>query len=155
MNSDQHKPPVPVDPQGFAYSEYQPDEALPVLFTDLVHDGKLVVPVDAEEDAFVNLEGISLAGADVLDIFAPRGITGLTFGELFSANEVSIWSEADIHVGSRILGSDLVEIRTDGDLYIEKYIQKPRHIEIQILGDKHGNVLHLGERDCSIQRRHQ
>ena len=43
----------------------------------------------------------------------------------------------------------------DDRIFIEKFVQEPRHIEIQVLGDSHGNVIYLNERECSIQRRHQ
>ncbi len=52
-------------------------------------------------------------------------------------------------------GSEAVNAFGDGTLYMEKYIKNPRHIEVQVVADKYGNAIHLGERDCSLQRRHQ
>ena len=51
--------------------------------------------------------------------------------------------------------AEAVAAFSNGDMYLERYVEKPRHIEIQIVGDLHGNVVHLYERECSVQRRHQ
>jgi len=65
--------------------------------------------------------------------------------------------ESDEHFEEQLKSavSEAVSAFGDGSVFIEKYIQSPRHIEIQILADNHGNVVHLFERECSIQRRHQ
>jgi propionyl-CoA carboxylase alpha chain len=55
----------------------------------------------------------------------------------------------------KIAASEARSAFGDGRVYIEKYVENPRHIEFQIMADQHGNVVHLGERECSIQRRHQ
>ena len=52
-------------------------------------------------------------------------------------------------------GSEALNAFGDGTLYMEKYIRNPRHVEVQVVADKYGNAIHLGERDCSLQRRHQ
>src|SRR5262245_42799274 len=64
-------------------------------------------------------------------------------------------SQADIADGFARARSEAKSSFGDDRVFIEKFIENPRHVEIQVLGDKHGNVIHLGERECSIQRRNQ
>jgi acetyl-CoA carboxylase biotin carboxylase subunit len=63
--------------------------------------------------------------------------------------------EADLDAAFRDACSEAERSFGDGSIYVEKLIECPRHIEIQVFGDRHGNCIHLGERECSIQRRHQ
>src|SRR5215471_7116327 len=64
-------------------------------------------------------------------------------------------NDGEVRDGFRSAASEAKSSFADDRIFIEKYIEEPRHIEIQVLGDTHGNILHLGERECSIQRRHQ
>jgi acetyl-CoA carboxylase biotin carboxylase subunit len=63
--------------------------------------------------------------------------------------------EEDLASAWRDASSEALRAFKNGDVYLEKLVIEPRHIEIQILGDEHGHLIHLGERECSIQRRHQ
>ena len=65
------------------------------------------------------------------------------------------WSEADVREGFDSVRREALSSFGDDRVFIEKFVEQPRHIEIQVLGDQQGNIVYLGERDCSIQRRHQ
>ena len=64
-------------------------------------------------------------------------------------------NDEDVEVNMNLCQTEAQNFFGNPDVYAEKYLENPRHIEVQILGDSYGNVVHLGERDCSIQRRHQ
>ena len=64
-------------------------------------------------------------------------------------------SDAELRENMAVASREAQASFGDGSIFLEKYIERPHHIEFQILADQHGNIIHLGERDCSIQRRHQ
>ncbi|MEC8750693.1 MAG: acetyl-CoA carboxylase biotin carboxylase subunit [Pseudomonadota bacterium] len=112
---------------------------------------KLGIPcVPGSDSAITTKEEAALVTKDIgfpVIVKAAAGGGGKGMQIAFSETELSnaiqlAQSEAEAAFGS-------------GEVYIERYLANPRHIEIQIVGDKFGNVLHLGERDCSLQRRHQ
>jgi len=66
-----------------------------------------------------------------------------------------IRNESDLIAGFHSAGNEARKAFGNDDIFMEKYLEHPKHIEVQVLGDNYGNIVHLFERDCSIQRRHQ
>jgi acetyl-CoA carboxylase biotin carboxylase subunit len=114
----------------------------------LIEAGLPVVPgTDRNLENFVDVERAARAiGYPVmLKASAGGGGKGLRL----------VVSPAELESAYRNARSEALNAFTDPSVYIEKSIDRPRHVEIQILGDRHGNLIHLGERECSLQRRHQ
>ena len=66
-----------------------------------------------------------------------------------------VWKDEEFEAAMNSAQQEAEASFANGGIYIEKFIEEPRHIEIQVIGDQYGNAAHLSERDCSIQRRHQ
>lgn len=66
-----------------------------------------------------------------------------------------VWEEKEFEKAFQTAQTEAEAAFGNADVYIEKFLENPRHVEIQVMGDKYGNVYHYGERDCSVQRRHQ
>ena len=112
---------------------------------------KVGVPVCEGSDGIVESddEAVRIAGKIGYPVMIKAVAGGGGKGLRIAHNDISLRKEFVLarNEASKAFGN--------GDVIIEKYIQNPRHIEFQVLADQHGKVLHLGERDCSVQRRHQ
>lgn len=100
-------------------------------------------PIDSAEDAKKLALGIGFP--IIIKAAAGGGGRGMRI----------VRSEEELAVNLELAQSEALNAFKNGAVYIERYIERPRHIEIQVLADEHGNVIHLGERECTIQRRHQ
>jgi len=109
------------------------------------------VPVVPGSDGIINnlLEGKSIAQEIGFPVIIKASAGGGGKGMRI------VWDLDDFESAFTMAKTEAEAAFGDGSVYIEKYLENPRHIEIQILGDQFGNVYHYGERDCSIQRRHQ
>jgi acetyl-CoA/propionyl-CoA carboxylase, biotin carboxylase, biotin carboxyl carrier protein len=106
--------------------------------------------VPGTQDSIASAKQVSLFGEEhgfPVAVKASAGGGGKGFAVARDASEAGIAFERAGREGEAYFGDDSV--------YVEKYLSAPRHVEIQIVRDRHGNAVHLGERDCSIQRRHQ
>ena len=112
---------------------------------------KAGVPVTPGSDGLINTEADAIAMAKKLGypVIVKATAGGGGRGMRIARNE------ADLIQGYHSAKTEAEKAFGDGSLYMEKFIINPRHIEFQILADNHGNVIHLGERDCSVQRRNQ
>jgi acetyl-CoA carboxylase biotin carboxylase subunit len=94
-------------------------------------------------------EALTLAHAMGFPVLIKAAAGGGGRGMRVARNDISL------QAGLKAAAQEAEKAFKDGSLYLEKYIEQPRHVEIQLIGDKNGQIVHLWERDCSLQRRHQ
>src|ERR1700676_345813 len=109
------------------------------------------VPVVPGSDGLIDTdaEALRLAHAMGFPVWIKAAAGGGGRGMRVASNDISL------QAGLKAARQEAEKAFKDGSVYLEKYLEQPRHIEVQILGDAHGNVVHLWERDCSVQRRFQ
>src|SRR5947209_5988153 len=112
---------------------------------------KAGVPVVPGSDGLIvdDGEALRLARSMGYPVLIKAAAGGGGRGMRVARNDISL------QAGLKAASQEAEKAFKDGSVYLEKYIEQPRHVEVQILADTHGNVVHLWERDCSLQRRHQ